>query len=761
MTDLVRIDGSEGEGGGQMLRTALALSMVTGRPFEIVNIRAGREKPGLRHQHLACVKAAAKVASASVEGAVLASRSLRFEPGQVRPGTYDFDIKTAGSTSLVLHTLYLPLALAPRRSVLTLSGGTHVPFSPSFHYLMHQWAVLMRRVGIDVELTLTRAGFFPEGNGEIRAKILPAPSLRPLTLGPRGKLERLEGVSAVGGLPRSIADRQRNQALSRLDHEGLAAGIEVREVPSAGKGTFLLLLAAFEGGGRACFDSLGALGKRAEKVADEACDALLEFLRTQGAVDSHAADQLLLPLALASGQSQFHVPAVTSHLLTNARVIELFIPNSIRIAGEPGAEGVVTVTPAAAVQGWVLAPAAFAAGSDALRVGLIGCGGRGAGAAVNAMDADAGARLVAMADLFADRVKAKRQLLKEKKPGQVAVDDAHCFAGFEGYRKVIESADVVLIAIAPKFHAAYTRAAVEAGRHVFVEKAHAIDPQGVRDLVAARDLARQKKLSVVSGLYSRYDPGYQETIKRVRDGAIGAIVAIEETALRGPYGLFRRDPRLSELQNQLAQWPSFAWLSGDDVNQGLIHGLDRANWAMGDQQPVKCHALGGRASPPEEAADNLFDHHSVVYEYANGVKLYAFARTQTGCFSAFTTVILGTKGRCFLAQWRIEGENKWRYRRPDGPRDSPYDAEHKVLFRAIRSGNPVNNGDYMVQSAMAGVMGQLSCYTGKELTPELLLASSFALGPKADECSFNTEPPVKPDAKGVYPVPIPGVTRLS
>ncbi len=280
MSDLVRIDGSEGEGGGQVLRTALALSMVTGRPFEMANVRARRDKPGLRPQHLACVKAAARVCSATVEGAVLGSRALQFAPGPVRSGTYDFEIKTAGSTSLVLHTLYLPLALAPSRSVVTITGGTHVPFSPSFHYLLHQWAPLMRRIGIDVELTLSRAGYYPEGGGEVRAKILPSPSLRPLTLDPRGKLERLEGVSAVGNLPRSIADRQRNQALARLDEAGLAAGIEVREVPSAGKGTFLLLLSTYEGGGRACHDALGALGKRAEKVADEACDALLGFLRT-------------------------------------------------------------------------------------------------------------------------------------------------------------------------------------------------------------------------------------------------------------------------------------------------------------------------------------------------------------------------------------------------------------------------------------------------------------------------------------------------
>ncbi|HPD14616.1 MAG TPA: RNA 3'-terminal phosphate cyclase [Planctomycetota bacterium] len=345
MDGLVRIDGSEGESGGQMLRTALALSMVTGRPFEIVNIRARRQKPGLRPQHLACVKAAAKISSAAAEGAALGSRALRFEPGAVRPGTYDFVIKSAGSTSLVLHTLYLPLALAGARSVLTISGGTHVPFSPSFHFLLHQWAVLMRRLGLDVELTMARAGYYPEGGGAIRAKVFPAGRVRPLVLGPRGALERLEGISLASGLARSVAERQRQQALARLEAEGLAAGIELAEAPSSGKGTSLFLLSTYQGGGRAAADALGALGKRAETVADEACDQLLAFLRTRGAVDAHCADQLLLPLALATGPSEFPVPAVTSHLLTNAQVIQRFVPALLSIDGEPGGEGTVRVTP--------------------------------------------------------------------------------------------------------------------------------------------------------------------------------------------------------------------------------------------------------------------------------------------------------------------------------------------------------------------------------------------------------------------------------
>lgn len=346
MSDWVRIDGSEGEGGGQLLRTSLTLSMLTGRRFEIVNLRAGRKKPGLRPQHLTCVRASAKICSAAVEGAEIGSRAVRFEPGSVRPGTYSFDIGTAGSTSLVLQTLCLPLALAPRRSIVTLTGGTHVPFAPTYHFIERQWAALLRRVGIEVEVHLIRAGYYPAGGGEVRATVRPATSVAPLVLGPRGELERLEGLSTVSNLDRSIAQRQRARALQRLEAAGLSAGIELADLPSPGKGTMLMLLAEFGGGGRACYTALGAPGKRAERVAEEACDAFLAFLESRGAVDAFAADQLLLPLAVASGPSEFPVPAVTSHLVTNARVIERFLPCTIQISGEPEGEESVRITPA-------------------------------------------------------------------------------------------------------------------------------------------------------------------------------------------------------------------------------------------------------------------------------------------------------------------------------------------------------------------------------------------------------------------------------
>jgi predicted dehydrogenase len=415
---------------------------------------------------------------------------------------------------------------------------------------------------------------------------------------------------------------------------------------------------------------------------------------------------------------------------------------------------------AATVGSLSLARGAHAAGSDVLRIGLIGCGDRGPGAAVNAMSVDLGVRLVAMTDIFADRVRSRRGFIKRANPAQTQVDDAHCFSGLDGYKHVIESADVVLIACAAKYHPMYLRAAIDAGKHVFVEKPHAIDPVGVREVTAACQLAKQKKLSVMSGLHSRYEVGFQEAIKRIHDGAIGDIVAIEENFLRGPYRLFHRQPNMSEVEYQFSNQYHFTWLSGDDVAQSLVHNVDRATWAMGEVTPVKAHGLGGRSASFGEIYGNVFDHHSVVYEYANGVRMYALCRTQNGCYGEYSSTYFGTKGKCYLfpsARYSIKGETNWKYR---GPLADPHALEHKPFFAAIRSGNPINCGDYMARSTLVAVMGQLACYSGNELTWEQMSKSDFVFTPKVDEVRLDMEPPVKPDAQGWYPVPMPGLTEF-
>ena len=404
-----------------------------------------------------------------------------------------------------------------------------------------------------------------------------------------------------------------------------------------------------------------------------------------------------------------------------------------------------------------------AAGSDTIRVGMIGCGGRCTEAATQAMSADPGVRLVAMADILIDRVHEKRKQLKEKYPGQVSVDNDHCFAGFDAYRHVIDSVDVVLIANAAKFHPLHMMAALHAGRHVFVEKPHAIDPAGIRVVRAACDLAREKGLSVLSGLQSRYWRGYRETIERVHDGAIGNIIAIQETWLRAPYVLYPRASGIREIEYQASNQYHFHWLSGDDVPQTLVHNFDRARWVMRDQNPVKCHGMGGRSTLHGEIYGSVFDHHSMVYEFADGVRLYASCRTIPNCYEENSSVVLGSKGRAFVTQGRIEGEVNWRYSGPRmhaTPADNPYQVEHVELFRAIRSGKPINSGSYMADSTTMGIIGQLSCYTGKEVTWAQAAASDFGYAPPPEDVSAEIEPPVKPDAAGIYPVFKPGETKL-
>lgn len=399
---------------------------------------------------------------------------------------------------------------------------------------------------------------------------------------------------------------------------------------------------------------------------------------------------------------------------------------------------------------------AFAAGSDTIRVGMIGCGGRNTGAAMEALTADPGARLVAMCDILMDRVKAKRDVLREKKKDQVAVDDDHCFAGFDGYKHVIEASDVVLIANAAKFHPFHAMAALQAGKHVFVEKPHGIDPAGIKLMEHAAEVAKKKGLSLVSGLQSRYHTGYAETVKRIHDGAIGDIVTIEENFLREPYVVIDRAPGLSELEWQCSTQYHFRWLSGDDVPQSLVHNLDRSSWVLHNAVPAKCHGLGGRSSMTEPIYGDVFDHHSVVYEFDSGVRIYAFCRTTKGCHNGASSTVFGTKGKASIMDCQIWGENEWRWK----GECNPYQIEHDVLFKAIRSGEPVNNGDFMARSTMIGIMGQISCYTGEEITWDQINKSNFAYPPKPEDCHDGMEPPTTPGPDGSYPVPKPGFTRL-
>jgi len=404
-------------------------------------------------------------------------------------------------------------------------------------------------------------------------------------------------------------------------------------------------------------------------------------------------------------------------------------------------------------------PGAHAEGSDLVRIGVIGCGGRGIGAAMNAMTADPAVRIVALTDLIPGRVQEQRAAIREKYPDQVDVPDDRCFAGFGGYKSVIEASDVVIIANAAKFHPMHLMAAVEAGRHVFVEKPHAVDPAGAKVARAACELAKAKGLSVVSGLQSRFHPGYQETMQRVHDGAIGEIVAIQETWLRPPYVLRERVPGMSEILHQGSNQYHFNWLSGDDVPQTLIHNLDRSSWALRDGSPISAYGMGGRSTLHGEIYGNVFDHHSVVYQFPDNVRVYALCRTIDNCYEENSSTILGTKGQCDLLKLRIQGETNWQH--PGvGEKGNPYVLEHAALIRSIRENRPINSGKHMVRSTLIAMMGQFSCYTGQEVTWEMINESDFCFAPRPEECDENTEPPVEPGPDGTYPVLVPGESRL-
>ncbi len=371
------------------------------------------------------------------------------------------------------------------------------------------------------------------------------------------------------------------------------------------------------------------------------------------------------------------------------------------------------------------------------------------------MSADPSVRLVAMTDLFADRVQAKRAILKKQRPEQVQVDDDHCFSGIDGYKKVIDSVDIVLIACAAKFHPIYLLAGIEAGKHVFVEKPHGIDPLGIQVVRKAAELARKKNLGVLSGLQSRFHPAIRETIQRVLDGQIGEIVSFEENFVRGPYGNTIRPKGVRELEVQYGNQYRFSWLCGDDVPQSLVHNMDRATWALGETPPINCHGFGGR-STNEHVLGDVFDHNSVVYHYANGVRGYAFCRTTGGCYNENSSIIMGTKGTALPLSGRITGKNAWRF---SGKNDNPYDAEHREFVKSIRAGRPLNCGDYMARSTLVTIMGQLSCYSGRQVTWEQVSKSEYFIPPKPEDCTWDMDPPTAPDVDGAYPVcATPGVT---
>ncbi len=410
----------------------------------------------------------------------------------------------------------------------------------------------------------------------------------------------------------------------------------------------------------------------------------------------------------------------------------------------------------ATATGLSIARSAHAAGQQEIRVGMLGCGGRCSGAAAAALGQGKDVKLAGMVDIFENRMAGRREYFKANFPDQFVATGATCTYGLEGYKAVIEASDAVLIACASKYHSFYAEEAIKAGKHVFIEKPHAIDPAGCRRLQRVCKLAKEKNVSIVSGHESRYSLPYQEQVKRIHDGAIGDVVAIQSMFLRAPYRTIPRNPKLSETEYQFSNWYHFRWLSGDDVTQSLVHNLDRMRWVLQEENPTWCFALGGRSTSFGEVYGDMFDHGTVVYEFDSGPRIYAMCQTRLGCYPLWDDIIMGTKGVCHWTACRIEGETTWRYR---GPRNDPHAEEQKILVGSIRRGTPVNHGDTMIDSTYMVVMGQIGCYTGKPVTWQQVMEADFEFEPKLADVRLDMDAPVKPDATGNYPLPIPGVTK--
>lgn len=404
---------------------------------------------------------------------------------------------------------------------------------------------------------------------------------------------------------------------------------------------------------------------------------------------------------------------------------------------------------AAALVGSAISSVAYAGENNTLKVGVIGCGGRGSGAVGNALRADPNTKLVAMADVFADRLEAAFKILKKNPEigDRVQVDEDHKFAGFDGYKQVIAASDVVLLATPPHFRPIHIAAAVEAGKHVFAEKPVAVDVPGIKKILAACAEAKRKNLNVVSGLCYRFDRPKMELVKRIHDGAIGDIRSLQCTYNTGGLWYRKGNPEWTQMEQQMRNWYYYTWLSGDFICEQHVHSLDKVLWVMGDKPPARCTASGGRIQRTAPKYGNIYDHFNSVFEWENGVKAFSSCRQWVGCDGDVSDYAVGSTGTAALQHHWIKGKQKWRWR---GDAINMYDAEHIALFKAIRQNKAINHGDYMCKSTLMGVMGRMSAYTGKSIKWDQLLASTLDLSPPAYEWG-----PLE-----MRPVAVPGKTPL-
>jgi myo-inositol 2-dehydrogenase / D-chiro-inositol 1-dehydrogenase len=399
---------------------------------------------------------------------------------------------------------------------------------------------------------------------------------------------------------------------------------------------------------------------------------------------------------------------------------------------------------------------AAAAEGDILRVGLIGCGGRGTGAANEALSADKNVVITALGDVFSSQLQNSLAGLKRAHSNRVQVEADRCFVGIDAYQKVIDSGvDVVLLASPPGFRPQHLKAAVEAGKHVFCEKPVATDSPGVRSVLSSVEEAKRKKLALVSGFCWRYDLARRAFYRKIHDGAIGQIRAIYATYLTGPVKPMppasQRPAGMSDVEWQLRNWYNFVWLSGDGLVEQACHSVDKIAWAMKDVPPVKAVATGGRQIPNNEG--NIYDHIDVFYEYEDGARAFMAQRQISNCYSDNSDYLMGSSGVGTIKGWSaptIQGAERWRYSDP-GSKRSMYQVEHDELFASIRKGEPLNDGVWMTHSTLMAIMGRIAAYTGQEITWEQALNSGEKLVPDRVTWDMDFKP---------APLAMPGRTQF-
>ncbi len=411
-----------------------------------------------------------------------------------------------------------------------------------------------------------------------------------------------------------------------------------------------------------------------------------------------------------------------------------------------------------------LAKSAYAAGDDEIKIALIGCGGRGTGAANQALSTQGKVKLIAMADVFEDRLDGSYKQLEKQTSikDRIDVPKERRFVGFDAYQKALEAGpDLVILATPPGFRPYHFEAAVKAGKHVFMEKPVATDAPGVRKVLAAAEEAKKKNLAVGVGLQRRHQAQYLETIKRLQDGAIGDIVTTRvywngstpwchrREELESKYGR-----KLSEMEYQMRNWYYFTWICGDHIVEQHIHNMDVSNWLKG-AYPVKANGMGGCQVRKGPDYGETFDHHAVEFTYADGSKMFSQCRHIPGCWNSVSEHAHGTKGTADISGEILSGNDKWRYR---GDRPNPYQVEHDDLFASIRAGNPYNEAEYGAKSTMTAILGRMCTYSGKELSWDEAINSDISLAP--DEFSFDATPKSLPDSHGMYQVPVPGLTKV-